>query len=102
MEFRRDLYTSIDSAYDDARNCSVRSFAIAACVSYDEAYKLFEKHGRKHGHGTPCAVTMSVLREQFPNFEDVIEGIDYDTWRTLTLPKFAKLFNRGHYVVHVR
>jgi hypothetical protein len=71
---------------------------VAACVSYSSAQELIAKHGRGLNQGTPVSVTESVLQEEFPGIKDIpwkdIEG--------LTLPKFAKLYNKGHYYVRIR
>ncbi len=90
--FIRDNYAS---AAGERKDCAVRSFSVAACVSYEFASKLFEKHGRKHNKGTSFTVSDSVIKEEFPNHVFVgAEG--------LTLPNFAKRYNKGHYIVHVR
>lgn len=90
--FTRESYAK---EWGERRDCSIRAFSVAACISYKEALEIFTKFGRKHNQGTPERVTEQVIDEQFPDAEK-LPGYG------LTLPKFAQRFNSGHYVVHVR
>ena len=90
--FSRDSYSSESG---ERRDCSVRAFSVAACVSYSAAQEIFRRCGRKPNKGTPFYVTDRVVKREFPNA--VFYGAS-----NLTLPKFAKEHSEGHYIVHVR
>lgn len=90
--FSQDNYASAEG---ERRDCAVRSFAVAACVSYDTALNLFADFGRELNRGTSRYITERVIEDQFPNAQLIDEP-------GLTLPKFAKQYNEGHYIVHVR
>ena len=93
MKHDRDTY-ALDGR-DERRDCAVRAFSVAACVSYDSAHALFEKFGRRDRHATSLAMSVSVLRDQFPAAQRI-------TFRTCTVGAFLKNHIDGHYIVFVR
>lgn len=86
--------TSYSEPRGERRDCSVRAYSVVACVSYDEAHALFERHGRKSNRGTPYKVTKEVMAEQFPQAKWSRSGI--------TLGRFIESHPKGHYLIHVR
>lgn len=89
--FERQIYAQ---ERGEKKDCSVRAFSVAACVSYSTAQEIFAKHGRKPNKGTLEYITERVIAEQFPD-ATLIEN------PRLTLPKFVKAHNKGHFIVHV-
>jgi hypothetical protein len=93
--FTRENYASAEG---EKKDCSVRAYAVAACVSYSSAWELFNKFGREPNKGTPNFITEKVIKDQFPNA--LYRCFPWDI--RPTLPKFAERANEGHWVVHVR
>lgn len=90
-----DIYAGV-TGFDEQKDCSVRAFSIAACISYEESHKAFERHGRISKKPTTLLTSRRVWKELFPDYE-WIEGI-----LGMTLNQFALKHNKGHYVVHTR
>jgi hypothetical protein len=99
----RDTY----SAHPGERNdCSVRAFSVAACVPYQESYRLFAGQGRRPRRGTLDSVTRAVIATNVPTSRELSQAelTEPNEWRfkRLTIPQFAKKFNKGHFIVHSR
>ena len=88
----RDTYAGPKGERGD---CSIRAFSVAACVSYDSARQVFEKHGKHPNKGTPYAVSLDAIKDHFP--ASPVIRID----KKLTVNQFVKQHQEGHYIVHV-
>jgi hypothetical protein len=91
--FNREIYA--EETGGERKDCAVRAFSVAACVSYSTAQEIYQRHGRNPNKGTPFFVTERVMATEFP---DAL----FTTHNDITLPKFVRLYNKGHYLVHVR
>lgn len=95
IKHERETYATGGS--DESNDCSVRAFAVAACVDYYVAHDIFAKAGRRPRHKTAGWITESVMVRYFPNVHQVYA---YD--RRMTIKRFVELYPKGHYLVHVR
>jgi hypothetical protein len=96
----RDNYSADRGEHND---CSVRAFAIAACISYEESYELFAGQGRRARRGTLDDTTRAVISTNIPTARELsqveLKGLEAPR---LTIPKFAEKYNKGHFIVHSR
>ena len=93
--YSSEVYTQKTGFMGEDKDCSVRAYATAACVSYEHAHLLFSKHGRRYGHSTPGSVTHGVLSQEFPGYKREFcrhLGIKLKTW--------VDQHSKGHYIVH--
>ena len=98
IKHERDLYAAGYSEGTEKNDCSVRAFAVAACVDYWEAHKLFAKHGRKDRRSTPRMVTHCAISEAFPG---AYPG-HLILRKMTTLKRFIETHPKGHFVIKVR
>ena len=77
----------------ERRDCSVRAFAVAMGVPYEEAHAAFKRHGRKDHMGTPVFVSHWVHTEA---------GMTRIDPRMPTLTQFIRENPKGRFVVHRR
>lgn len=78
----------------ERNDCSVRAYAVAACVSYESAHQLYTKHGRLPGKRTRYMTTTLVLRETFPNATSLSPYI--------SLNRFVAMNPKGHFILHTK
>ena len=99
------MWTRTNYAADrgERNDCSVRAFSIAACVSYEEAYRLFAEQGREPRRGTLDVVTRAVITNNVPTSRELSQAeLKSVKEPRLTIPKFAQKYNKGHFIVHSR
>ena len=84
--------TDYTAGQGDKNDCSVRAYMVAACVSYENAYRLFTKHGRGLGKRTRFNTTNAVIRETFPQASYFQPHI--------SLKRFVTHHPKGHYILH--
>ena len=86
----RELYAD-RSDLNESRDCVVRATSVAGCMSYADAHKLLFDHGRKFRRGTPIAVTMAALKDEF--------GASVCHANRTPLSRFVAEHPEGHYVL---
>ncbi len=85
--------SSLSSFKDEANDCAVVAVAIALKISYDEAHRRLELHGRKNGRGTQFFKTF------LTNIKDYdIEVVDFRS----TLFRFMQNKPIGTYIIGCR
>ena len=78
----------------DYNCCTVIATATVCEMSYNRAHKKLERVGRKHRHGT--FMLYEVIRRQGYDMQEV------ENTRGMTVSKFAELYQKGTYLLHVR
>jgi hypothetical protein len=78
----------------DHNHCTVIATSTVCEISYDRAYKKLERVGRKHRRGT--WMFYEVVRRQGYDMQKV------ENTRGMTVSKFAELYPKGTYLLHVR
>ena len=74
--------------------CTVIATATVCEMSYNRTYKKLERVGRKHRRGT--WMFYEVIRRQGYDMQKV------ENTRGMTVSKFAELYPKGTYLLHVR
>lgn len=95
MRHSRDYYSTVNGTIEERRDCVLRAVSIAGCVDYALVHKVFERHGRKAGHGTHLYVSQPAIAELFPNARMITDYADYGT----ALSVWLQSHSTGHYVV---
>jgi hypothetical protein len=78
----------------DDNYCTVIATSTVCEMSYDRAYKKLQRVGRKHRRGT--WMLYEVIRRQGYDMQEVANT------KSMTVSKFAELYPRGTYLLHVR
>ena len=78
----------------DHNHCTVIATATVCEMSYNRAYKKLERVGRMHRRGT--WMFYEVIRRQGYDMQQV------KNTRGMTVSKFAELYPKGTYLLHVR
>ena len=78
----------------DNNCCTVIATATVCEMSYNRAYKKLQRVGRKHRRGT--WMFYEVVRRQGYDMQKV------ENTRGMTVSKFAELYPKGTYLLHVR
>jgi hypothetical protein len=78
----------------DYNCCTVIATATVCEMSYNRTYKKLERVGRKHRRGT--WMFYEVIRRQGYDMQKV------ENTRGMTVSKFAELYPKGTYLLHVR
>ena len=94
MQHTGEVYST--GGGNDHRDCSVRAYAVAACIDYNTAYEIFKRHGRRDGHSTRLETTRAVIENTFPD-----ANLKEHNPRP-TLNQFLILNPKGHFMIHVR
>ena len=96
MKHSRESYA--EGSSQELNDCAVRAFSVAACVSYEEAYKLFKGAGRRDNTSTSLDISNRVVRQEIPGAKHYL---DYALKR-ITLKKFVEENPKGHFIVGVK
>lgn len=83
--------------FNERNDCAVRAVAVATGVDYATVHKLFKKHGRRNGRGTPPSMTWAVVIELGFKLVDVTRKVPARTVR-----KASPYLHDGSYLVSVR
>lgn len=78
----------------DYNYCTVIATSTVCEMSYNRAYKKLERVGRKHRRGT--WMLYEVIRRQGYDMQEV------ENTKGMTVSKFAELYQKGTYLLHVR
>ena len=102
-----DKYEKDIDFLNDNNSCSVRLIASFFNIEYDEAYKMLEAEGRKHGEGASITKIVKAFNKANENYF-VNEFYDVSEKRGITLTYFLKnyaqpntdyiIIQRGHIV----
>lgn len=90
-------YEQLDKQANKKRDnnyCTVIATSTVCEMSYNRAYKKLQRVGRKHRRGT--WMLYEVIRRQGYDMQEVANT------KNMTVSKFAELYPRGTYLLHVR
>ena len=90
-------YKQLDKQANKKRDdnyCTVIATSTVCEMSYNRAYKKLQRVGRKHRRGT--WMLYEVIRRQGYDMQEVANT------KSMTVSKFAELYPRGTYLLHVR
>lgn len=90
-------YKQLDKQANKKRDdnyCTVIATSTVCEMSYNRAYKKLQRVGRKHRRGT--WMLYEVIRRQGYDMQEVANT------KNMTVSKFAELYPRGTYLLHVR
>ena len=94
IKHQRDYYASLGDGLERS-DCAVRAISIAACISYEAAHALLEKHGRQRGKPTKWTVIRKAMEDLFPE----VWFKSFASTKPLTLVRICELYPKGNFVL---